>query len=168
LGVAKTAPSKDMDTHIVQNPVTVPKPLAEFIAQKVVRDFADPIFRRPTTFSFHDRRTVFCEDDSSLRRHQISSKAASPTDSYSAVRTLRRSLLQHRQQQLRKQVWAQNVRYVLQLIAVRALAVCARDHDAGVIPENIEPVCSAEEVLGGGLDGGEVREVKLEEVEGPF
>jgi hypothetical protein len=116
---------------------------------------------------FNYRRPIFGKCDPSLCR-QISSYASSPADTHSTLRTSRRSPLEDREKQLRKQIWSQDVGYILQLIALRALAAWTGDHDAGIVPEDVESVFLAQELFGGGFDGGEVREVELEEVEGAF
>lgn len=48
------------------------------------------------------------------------------------------------------------------------LASLGRDHDAGVVPEDIEFLLLGEELLRGGFDGGEVVEVEVQVRERAF
>jgi hypothetical protein len=61
---------------------------------------------------------------------------------------------------------AEDVCAHLELVALLGLGARGGRHDAGIVPDDVEARLLGEESLGRGLDGGQVVEDELEELEG--
>nr|POE94673.1 hypothetical protein CFP56_16910 [Quercus suber] len=88
-----------------------------------------------------------------------------PGHAHAARGRRRGRLLQQRRQVGGEEPGPEAVGAHLQLVALRGLGAERGRHDAGVVGEDIEALLPAEELVGGGADGGQVGEIELEVLE---
>jgi hypothetical protein len=98
-----------------------------------------------------------------LWRVQVARRGRDPHDTHSPFRFCLGRRRQERRQELREHEGADVVDAELELVPLRRLGALRRDHDAGIVDEEVEFGFFREEVLRGGLDRGEVGEVETEE-----